>query len=70
MRDLSAHEKQEQQRAQKEMERLQSEITDVRRSKEKLNSHLEEYEAQMSELKEQVLIFVSVHSKLFCSQLQ
>lgn len=54
MRDLSAHEKREQQALHKELEQQKSEIAELRRTKEKLSSKLDEYEAQMAELKEQV----------------
>ncbi|XP_076372177.1 dynactin subunit 1-like isoform X2 [Tachypleus tridentatus] len=54
LRDLSAHDKQEQQRVQKELDRLNSEITELTRTKEKLSNVVESYEKQMRELKEQV----------------
>ncbi|XP_013781002.1 dynactin subunit 1-like isoform X2 [Limulus polyphemus] len=54
LRDLSAHDKQEQQRVQKEVDHLNSEITELTRTKEKLSNVVESYEKQMRELKEQV----------------
>lgn len=54
MRDLSAHEKREQHQLQKEIEQYKSEITELQRYKEKSSSMIEEYEKQLSELKDQV----------------
>lgn len=54
LRDLSAHEKQEQIRTQKEVDRQKSEIAELSRTKEKLSSVVEDYEKQIAELKEQV----------------
>uniref|UniRef100_A0A1W7RAM6 Dynactin subunit 1 n=1 Tax=Hadrurus spadix TaxID=141984 RepID=A0A1W7RAM6_9SCOR len=54
LRDLSAHEKQEQQRMQKELDHQKSEITELSRTKEKLSMLVEDYEKQLNELKEQV----------------
>ncbi|XP_054715977.1 dynactin subunit 1-like [Uloborus diversus] len=54
MRDLSAQEKQEQQRNQKEIDQQKSEITELSRAKEKLSALVDDYEKQLGELKEQV----------------
>lgn len=54
MRDLSAQEKQEQQRTQKEIDQQKSEITELSRAKEKLSLLVDDYEKQLGELKEQV----------------
>lgn len=54
LRDLSAHDKQEQQRNQKEIDRQKSDITELSRTKEKLSAQIEIYEKQMADLKEQV----------------
>ncbi|GBN86265.1 Dynactin subunit 1 [Araneus ventricosus] len=54
LRDLSAQEKQEQQRTQKELEHQKSEINELSRAKEKLSLLVEDYEKQLGELKEQV----------------
>ncbi|XP_046383586.1 dynactin subunit 1 isoform X2 [Ischnura elegans] len=54
MRDLSAHEKHEFQKLQKEADEKRSEITELSRTKEKLSSRVEELERQISYLHEQV----------------
>ncbi|GIX78832.1 dynactin subunit 1 [Caerostris extrusa] len=54
LRDLSAQEKQEQQRSQKELDQQKSEINELSRAKEKLSLLVDEYEKQLGELKEQV----------------
>lgn len=54
MRDLSAQEKQEMQRAQKEIDQQKSEISELSRAKEKLSLLVDDYEKQLGELKEQV----------------
>lgn len=54
LRDLSAQEKQEQQRAQKELDQQKSEISELSRAKEKLSLLVDDYEKQLGELKEQV----------------
>lgn len=54
MRDLSAQEKQEQQRMQKELDQQKSEISELSRAKEKLSLLVDDYEKQLGELKEQV----------------
>lgn len=59
MRDLAAHEKQEQQRLQKEHDHQKSVISELSRTKQKLSESVEEYEKQIAELTEQVcLVFV------------
>ncbi|KFM67674.1 Dynactin subunit 1, partial [Stegodyphus mimosarum] len=54
MRDLSAQEKQEYQRTQKELDQAKSEISELSRAKEKLSLLVDDYEKQLGELKEQV----------------
>lgn len=54
LRDLSAQEKQEQQRNQKELDQQQSEIAELSRAKEKLSLLVDDYERQIGELKDQV----------------
>jgi len=54
MRDLSAHEKHEIQKLQKELEMKKSEVQELQRTKEKLSSRVDELEAQISDLQEQV----------------
>jgi dynactin 1 len=54
MRDLSAHEKHELQKMQKELELKKSEVQELQRTKEKLSSRVDELEAQIVELQEQV----------------
>ncbi|GFY59921.1 dynactin subunit 1 [Trichonephila inaurata madagascariensis] len=54
LRDLSAQEKQEYQRAQKEIDQQKSEINELSRAKEKLSLLVDDYEKQLGELKEQV----------------
>lgn len=54
MRDLSAHEKHEIQKLQKELEMKKSEVTELQRTKEKLSSRVDELEAQIVELQEEV----------------
>lgn len=54
MRDLSAHEKHEMQKMQKELETKKSEVMELQRIKEKLSSRIDELEAQMADLQEQV----------------
>ncbi|XP_015930705.2 dynactin subunit 1 [Parasteatoda tepidariorum] len=54
LRDLSAQEKQDQQRLQKEFDQQRSEISELSRAKEKLSGLVEDYERQLGELKEQV----------------
>ncbi|KAL7049117.1 hypothetical protein ACKWTF_003606 [Chironomus riparius] len=54
MRDLSAHEKHEIQKLQKELEMKKSEVQELQRTKEKLSSRVDELEAQIVELQEEV----------------
>lgn len=54
MRDLSAHEKHEFQKLQKEFEQKKSEVAELTRTKEKLSIRIEEMENQVADLQEQV----------------
>lgn len=54
MRDLSAHEKHELQKLQKELELKKSEVLELQRTKEKLSGRVDELEAQIVDLQEQV----------------
>ncbi|XP_066581763.1 dynactin subunit 1 isoform X2 [Prorops nasuta] len=54
MRDLSAHEKHEFQKLQKDLDQKKSEILELGRTKEKLSTRVEEMEHQISDLQEQV----------------
>ncbi|KAJ8686968.1 hypothetical protein QAD02_022762 [Eretmocerus hayati] len=54
MRDLSAHEKHEYQKLQKDLEQKKSEILELSRTKEKLSARVEEMEHQIADLQEQV----------------
>ncbi|XP_014207258.1 dynactin subunit 1-like isoform X2 [Copidosoma floridanum] len=54
MRDLSAHEKHEFQKLQKDLEQKKSEILELSRTKEKLSERVEEMENQIADLQEQV----------------
>lgn len=54
MRDLSAHEKHEIQKLQKELEMKKSEVMELQRTKEKLSGRVDELEAQIVDLQEQV----------------
>lgn len=54
LRDLSAHEKHEIQKLEKELETKKSEVAELQRTKEKLSSKIDELEAQVSDLQEQV----------------
>ncbi|XP_076758441.1 dynactin subunit 1 isoform X4 [Xylocopa sonorina] len=54
MRDLSAHEKHEFQKLQKDLDQKKSEILELGRTKEKLSSRVEEMEHQIADLQEQV----------------
>lgn len=56
MRDLSAHEKHEFQKLQKDMDQKKSEILELGRTKEKLSARVEEMEHQIADLQEQVCI--------------
>lgn len=56
MRDLSAHEKHEFQKLQKDMDQKKSEIMELGRTKEKLSARVEEMEHQIADLQEQVYI--------------
>lgn len=58
MRDLSAHEKHETQKLQKDLEEKKQENTDLRKSTEKQRARIEELEGLISELHEQVSIFL------------
>ncbi|XP_021941595.1 dynactin subunit 1-like [Zootermopsis nevadensis] len=53
MRDLSAHEKHEFQKLQKDLDLRKSEIAELARTKEKLSSRVEEMDNQISDLQEQ-----------------
>lgn len=61
MRDLSAHEKHEYQKLQKDLEQKKSEILELSRTKEKLSARVEEMEHQIADLQEQVRLLCSVH---------
>lgn len=54
MRDLSASEKQEHVKLQKQMEKKNAELETLRTQKEKLQEELKQAEATIDELKEQV----------------
>nr|XP_050850660.1 dynactin subunit 1 isoform X2 [Vespula vulgaris] len=54
MRDLSAHEKHEFQKLQKDLDQKKSEILELGRTKEKLSARVEEMEHQIADLQEQV----------------
>ena len=54
MRDLSAHEKYEFQKLQKDLDQKKSEILELGRTKEKLSARVEEMEHQIADLQEQV----------------
>lgn len=54
LRDLTAHDKHEMQKMQKDLEHYKSEIAELSRTKEKLSARVEELEAQVSDLREQV----------------
>lgn len=56
MRDLSAHEKHEFQKLQKDLDQKKSEILELGRTKEKLSARVEEMEHQISDLQEQASI--------------
>uniref|UniRef100_A0A2M4D0E0 Putative microtubule-associated protein dynactin dctn1/glued n=1 Tax=Anopheles darlingi TaxID=43151 RepID=A0A2M4D0E0_ANODA len=54
LRDLSAHEKHEIQKLEKELETKKSEVAELQRTKEKLSTKIDELEAQLGDLQEQV----------------
>ncbi|XP_052870371.1 dynactin subunit 1 [Anopheles cruzii] len=54
LRDLSAHEKHEIQKLEKELDTKKSEVAELQRTKEKLSSKIDELEAQLGDLQEQV----------------
>ena len=54
MRDLSAHEKHENQKLQKDLDQKKSEIAELARTKEKLSTRMEEMEQTIADLQEQV----------------
>ncbi|XP_069679025.1 dynactin subunit 1 isoform X4 [Periplaneta americana] len=54
MRDLSAHEKHEFQKLQKDLDQKKSEVAELARIKEKLSTRVEEMEHQIADLQEQV----------------
>uniref|UniRef100_A0A182STP0 Dynein associated protein domain-containing protein n=1 Tax=Anopheles maculatus TaxID=74869 RepID=A0A182STP0_9DIPT len=54
LRDLSAHEKHEIQKLEKELETKKSEVAELQRTKEKFSAKIDELEAQLSDLQEQV----------------
>ncbi|XP_050068191.1 dynactin subunit 1 isoform X2 [Anopheles maculipalpis] len=54
LRDLSAHEKHEIQKLEKELETKKSEVTELQRTKEKFSAKIDELETQLSDLQEQV----------------
>ncbi|KAK7862442.1 hypothetical protein R5R35_001346 [Gryllus longicercus] len=54
MRDLSAHEKHEAGKLQKELDQRKSEVLELQRTKEKLSARVEEQEHQIADLQEQV----------------
>ena len=55
MRDISAHDKHELQKQQKDTEALKSEVAELSRTKEKLSSQVTVLEATIADLQEQVL---------------
>lgn len=55
-RDLSAHEKHEFQKLQKDVDQRKSENAELSRTKEKLSARVEELEVQIADLQEQVNI--------------
>uniref|UniRef100_A0A182W1F0 Dynactin subunit 1 n=1 Tax=Anopheles minimus TaxID=112268 RepID=A0A182W1F0_9DIPT len=54
LRDLSAHEKHEIQKLEKELDTKKSEVTELQRTKEKFSTKIDELEVQLSDLQEQV----------------
>ncbi|CAH2062374.1 unnamed protein product, partial [Iphiclides podalirius] len=54
LRDLSAHDKHAMQKMLKDLEQYKSEIAELGRTKEKLSARVEELEAQVADLREQV----------------
>ncbi|XP_058118563.1 dynactin subunit 1 [Anopheles ziemanni] len=54
LRDLSAHEKHEIQKLEKELDTKKSEVAELQRTKEKFSAKIDELEAQLSDLQEQV----------------
>ncbi|KAL4714754.1 hypothetical protein ACJJTC_002613 [Scirpophaga incertulas] len=54
LRDLSAHDKHAMQKMQKDLDQYRSEIAELSRTKEKLSTRVEELEAQVADLREQV----------------
>lgn len=54
LRDLTAHDKHEIQKSTKELEMKKSEVAELQRTKEKLSSKIDELEAQVVDLQEQV----------------
>nr|XP_049703763.1 dynactin subunit 1 isoform X1 [Helicoverpa armigera]XP_049703764.1 dynactin subunit 1 isoform X2 [Helicoverpa armigera] len=54
LRDLSAHDKHEMQKMHKDLEQYKSEIAELSRTKEKLSLRVDELEAQVADLREQV----------------
>lgn len=60
MRDLSAHEKHEFQKLQKDLDQKKSEILELGRTKEKLSARVEEMEHQIADLQEQVCIILII----------
>lgn len=69
MRDLSAHEKHEYQKLQKDLEQKKSEILELSRTKEKLSARVEEMEHQIADLQEQVTIFFYKSASFICIDL-
>lgn len=68
MRDLSAHEKHEFQKLQKDLDQKKSEILELGRTKEKLSARVEEMEHQIADLQEQVciiLIIFKIEDKIY-----
>lgn len=57
MRDLSAHERRENQRITKELESLKIQVGELTKKNDKLTIEVQEYEQQLAELKEQVSRF-------------
>ncbi|XP_055637858.1 dynactin subunit 1 isoform X2 [Toxorhynchites rutilus septentrionalis] len=54
LRDLSAHEKHEIQKLEKELDTKKSEVAELQRTKEKLSTKVDEMEVQLNDLQEQV----------------
>lgn len=58
MRDLSAHEKHETQKLQRDLEAKRNEISELAKANEKLQARVTEMESQVADLHEQVKYLV------------